>query len=45
MAGVATWLLRAVDPDTGLVVTDPNVGLLKAGQSGQVSYTILANPR
>ena len=42
----ATWLLQAIDPDTGEVIRDPNMGLLPpnnaAGSgSGFVSYTIL----
>ncbi len=35
-----TWLVQAIDPNTGELVTNPNVGLLLPGQSGWVSYTI-----
>ena len=44
-SGVATWLLQAIDPETGEVVQDPNVGLLapnnaQGAGSGFASYTI-----
>src|SRR5262249_33526180 len=44
-SGVATWLVQAIDPATGEVVTDPGVGLLLPSDvqghgSGMVSYTI-----
>jgi hypothetical protein len=42
---VATWLLRAVDAETGLLINDPNLGLLKPGETGKVSYRVKANPQ
>src|SRR5262249_24028398 len=44
-SGVATWLLQAIDPETGEVVQDPNVGLLAPNNAqeagaGFASYTI-----
>ena len=41
--GTATWLLRAVDPDTGLLVSDAAMGLLKPGESAEVGYTVLVD--
>ncbi|MHC1770058.1 MAG: CARDB domain-containing protein [Verrucomicrobiia bacterium] len=43
-AHIATWFLRAIDPDTGLVVTDSKIGLLQPGASGTMGYTIRAMP-
>ncbi len=40
--GVASWLLRAVDAETGLVINDPQIGLLRAGETARVGYTIQA---
>ena len=42
---VANWTIRAIDADTGNVTDLPNVGLVKPGQTGQVSYTIQATPQ
>src|SRR5262249_16328260 len=39
---IATWLLRAIDPETGLPVSDPTIGLLAGGGSGTVGYRIQA---
>ncbi|HET7864109.1 MAG TPA: putative Ig domain-containing protein, partial [Burkholderiaceae bacterium] len=44
---VATWLIQAIDPDTGEVLHDPARGLLLPGSSGKpgrgfVSYTVRA---
>src|SRR5262249_847109 len=44
-SGVATWLLQAIDPETGEVIQDPARGLLpptdaRGGGEGFVSYTI-----
>src|SRR5262249_2649169 len=44
-SGTATWLLQAIDPDTGEVVRDPSKGLLllnnaQGAGSGFVGYTI-----
>ncbi|MEO1619118.1 MAG: CARDB domain-containing protein, partial [Planctomycetota bacterium] len=36
----ATWLLRAVDPATGLVIENPDVGLLRPGDTASVGYWI-----
>ena len=36
----ATWLLQAIDPNTGEVLQNATEGLLLAGQSGFVSYTM-----
>ncbi|HEV6968860.1 CARDB domain-containing protein, partial [Roseateles sp.] len=46
-ARVATWLIQAIDPDTGEVLHDPARGLLPADANGKptggfVSYTIRA---
>jgi hypothetical protein len=46
-ARIATWLLQAIDPDTGEVLRDPARGLLLPSSSGQpgtgsVSYTVRA---
>ncbi len=43
--GTATWLLQAIDPTTGLVITDPSKGLLppnnaEGAGAGFVTYTI-----
>ncbi len=43
--GTATWLLEAIDPLTGLVITDPSKGLLppnnaEGAGAGFVTYTI-----
>ncbi len=42
-SGTVTWLLQAIDPATGEVVTDPSRGLLPPGSnaSGFVTYTAL----
>ena len=45
-ANSAVWLLQAIDPDTGEVVRDPNLGLLppnnaEGAGAGFVSYSIL----
>src|SRR5262249_47735940 len=42
--GIATWEIRAIDPETGLLLNDPNVGFLQPGQTARVGYTIRANP-
>jgi len=47
LSDTVSWLLTAVDPDTGLPVTDAERGLLlpdAAYQEGVVSYTIKADP-
>jgi hypothetical protein len=41
----ATWLLQAIDPDTGEVIQDPSIGLLAPNNAqgigvGKVGYTI-----
>ena len=36
----ATWLLQAIDPDTGDVLQNATEGLLAPGQTGFVGYTI-----
>ncbi len=43
--GIATWLLEAIDPLTGEVITNPDLGLLPANDAegdgaGYVSYTV-----
>ena len=44
--GIATWLLEAIDPLTGEVITNPDLGLLPANdaegdeRAGYVSYTV-----
>ncbi len=43
--GVATWLIEAINPITGLVITNPTVGLLppnnaEGAGAGYVTYTI-----
>ncbi|MCP4713252.1 MAG: hypothetical protein GY869_31865, partial [Planctomycetes bacterium] len=47
LSDTATWLLTAIDPDTGLPVTDVDRGLLlpevASNQEGVVSYTIKAD--
>ena len=43
-AHVATWLLRAVDPDTGLLVTDPKLGLLSPGAVAAAGFSVKALP-
>ncbi|MCL4179872.1 MAG: tandem-95 repeat protein, partial [Verrucomicrobia bacterium] len=43
-ARVATWLLRAVDPDTGLLVTDPKIGLLSPGSVATAGFSVKALP-
>ena len=46
--GIATWLLQAIDPDTGEVLNDPSHGLLlpvtgsATSTRGSVSYTVRA---
>ncbi|MCB1123847.1 MAG: hypothetical protein KJT03_19995, partial [Verrucomicrobiae bacterium] len=42
--GIATWVFRAVDADTGLLVDYPGVGLLAPGETGEISYRIRVNP-
>ncbi len=39
-SGTATWLLQAIDPDTGEVMADRTKGLLAPGASGSISYTV-----
>ena len=41
-SGIATWLLTAIDPSTGLPVATPALSIMPAGQSGTVGYTIEA---
>ena len=46
---VATWLIQAIDPDTGEVLRDPSRGLLLPDSSGRagtgfVAYTVTASP-
>ncbi len=36
----ATWLLQAIDPNTGEVLQSATEGLLQAGETGFVGYTI-----
>ena len=43
--GIATWLLEAIDPLTGAVITNPNLGLLPPNDAegdgaGFVTYTV-----
>ena len=43
--GIATWLLEAINPLTGLVITDPRKGLLppnnaEGAGAGFVTYTV-----
>src|SRR5205085_9769677 len=43
--GIATWLIQAIDPLTGLVVTDPSKGLLppnnaQGAGAGFITYTV-----
>ncbi|MCC6235200.1 MAG: putative Ig domain-containing protein, partial [Verrucomicrobiales bacterium] len=46
---LATWLIRAIDPDTGLTLRGRNAqtgqsqGLLRPGQAGTVGYTVSAS--
>ena len=35
-----TWLIQAIDPNTGEVIQDPSKGLLAPGQTGFVTYTV-----
>src|SRR5690606_2965441 len=44
VTGIATWVFRAIDADTGLLVETPGVGLLRAGETGELSYTVRAMP-
>ena len=41
-SGIATWHFRAIDKETGLLVNDPALGFLKAGEQARVGYTIEA---
>ena len=41
-SGIATWLLTAIDPSTGLPVATPALSIMPAGQSGAIGYTIEA---
>ena len=41
-SGIATWVLTAIDPTTGLPVVNPSLNIMPAGQSGTVGYTIQA---
>ena len=41
--GIATWDFRAIDSDTGNLTDLPNVGLLRPGETAQVSYAIRAD--
>ncbi len=36
----ATWLFRAIDPVTGQLVTDPNLGFLRAGEKASFGYSV-----
>ncbi len=36
----ATWLLQAIDPNTGEVIQNPDLGILLANDSGFVGYTV-----
>ncbi len=36
----ATWLIQAIDPNTGEVLQNPSIGLLAPGQTGFISYTV-----
>ena len=43
--GIATWLIEAIDPLTGVVITNPNLGLLppnnaEGAGAGFVTYTV-----
>ncbi|MBD2200392.1 MULTISPECIES: CARDB domain-containing protein [Calothrix] len=45
LSKTATWLLQAINPDTGEVIQDPNIGLLPANDTngagrGFVTYTV-----
>ncbi|MGE4182659.1 MAG: putative Ig domain-containing protein, partial [Limisphaerales bacterium] len=44
VTGIASWVFRTIDPVTGLLASGDNVGLLRAGETGEVSYTIRAHP-
>ncbi|MEM1067288.1 MAG: putative Ig domain-containing protein [Planctomycetota bacterium] len=41
-SATATWLLRAVNPDTGVLIEDPNVGFLRPGQTATAGYWVFA---
>ena len=43
LSGTATWLLQAIDPTTGEVISDPNKGLLPNNSLSFVSYSVLPN--
>ena len=42
-SNIVTWLLQAIDPETGEVVNDGIRGLLQSSQTATASYSILAN--
>ncbi|MEM4407020.1 MAG: hypothetical protein QXS68_08245, partial [Candidatus Methanomethylicaceae archaeon] len=44
VSGIATWLFKAIDPETGMLLSDTTIGLLNPGERGEVSYTIEASP-
>jgi subtilase family serine protease len=44
VTGIASWVFRAIDPVTGLLVSGENVGVLKPGETAEVSYTIRSRP-
>ncbi|HSC16225.1 MAG TPA: pre-peptidase C-terminal domain-containing protein, partial [Gammaproteobacteria bacterium] len=39
-SATATWLIQAIDPETGEVIQDTTKGLLAPGETGSVSYTV-----
>ncbi|TVR47529.1 MAG: tandem-95 repeat protein, partial [Puniceicoccaceae bacterium] len=43
-SGVATWLLRAIDPLTGLLISEPGVGLLRPGEDARFAYQLRTRP-
>jgi hypothetical protein len=43
-SGIATWLLRAVDPFTGLPISSASAGLLRPGQTASVGYSTWVQP-
>src|SRR5690606_30900312 len=44
VTGIATWVFRAIDGETGLPVDIAGVGLLRPGETGEIGYTIRAQP-
>ncbi|MCC6008545.1 MAG: putative Ig domain-containing protein [Rhodobacteraceae bacterium] len=40
----ATWLIQAIDPETGDVIRDPNRGFLAPGATAEMGYTLRLAP-